>query len=149
MPYWGAQREVIQFSKPTHAVTRASTTLGALSTPWTDTITTTNASQGVRYEVAISTQCSSDEVLYAAITRAGTIIDRVGIYTAGGGSRENRSVLSGIDLPASAATHTYEIIVASNSGNTVTVNSTVSTSTAASLTADGVSSMQLELVETA
>lgn len=133
-----------RYSKPTHGVTRASTTLGSLSTAWTDTATTVHADQIVEYDVAISAQCAGNEVIYVALTRGGTIIDRA--ITVGAGNIENRIPLSGWDAPGSAGTFTYEIYVASNAGSTITVNATPNTSTAISQTSDGVSSMRLRPV---
>jgi hypothetical protein len=137
----------IKFNKPTHATTRSSTTLGSLGTPWTNTVTTDGTYTKVQYQVNISLQCAADEVLHAALVCAGTIIDRVVSYTAGAGNRENRIVFGGIFSPGGAGTYTFEVYVASNSGGAITVNSTVNTSTATSLTSDGVSSMQLRAVE--
>lgn len=134
----------MRLSRPTHASTRSSSTLGSLNNVWSDTIATVHGDQAVIYEVHVSLQCANDEVIYLALTRAGTIIDRVVVYEAGAGNRENRGVMSGYDLPGSASTHTYEVFVASAAAGTVTVNSTVSTSTTGSNTSDGVSSMRLQ-----
>lgn len=139
--------DTIQFSQPADGATRASTTLGALSTPWTDDITTTALRPSVKYDVVISCQCASNETLYAALTCDGTIIDRVQ-FIQGAGTNENRIQLSGIHTPSVGA-HTYGVFLASNSGGSVAVNTSVDTSTTVSTTADGVSSMQLQPVVTA
>lgn len=131
----------IQYSKPVHNSTRSSTNLGSLSTPWTDSITI-EADESVRYQVQVSMQCAADEHLYIALARDGTIIDR-GRFHSIQGQLQNHGILMGVDSPSVGA-HTYEVYVGSNSGGTVTVTSTPTTSIAVSTTADGVSSMQLQ-----
>lgn len=136
---------VVYYSQPVDGATRASATLGPLNTPWTDSITV-DASQAVRYVVNPSMQCSANTVMYVALSRNGTIIDRRYAGYEGSGY-EARDLFSGIDSPG-AGTHTYEVIVASSTG-TITLNTSVDTSTAGATGADGVSSMMLEAVTTA
>lgn len=142
-----APLSVIQFSRPTNGATRASTTIGSLSTPWTDSITTTASLPGVKYDVAISGTNSGDNIYWVALACDGTIVDRAIVYPAGGGTRTNRGHLEGVDTPSTGA-HTYEVLVGCS--GTETIQSTVSTSTDGTiLTSAGVSSMQLQLVATA
>lgn len=142
-----APLSVIQFSKPTDGATRASTTIGSLSTPWTDSITTTSALPGVKYDVDISGTNSADNIYWVALACDGTIVDKAIIYGAGGGTRTNRGHLGGVHTPSTGA-HTYEVLV--GGGGTETIQSVVSTSTDGTiLTSKGVSSMQLQLVATA
>lgn len=136
----------IQFTKPTHNATRASSTLGSLSTPWSDSITTTTTLPSVRYAIQLSSQGDSNSVHYAALVCDGTIVDRMAYYNAGDGSRQNSGTIVGVHTP-SIGSHTYEVYMAIHSG-TLTISSTPSTSTAADLTGDGVSSMQLQLTVT-
>lgn len=140
--------DAVQFSQPTQASTRASATLGALNNAWTDTVTTTADRPRVRYNLSLSGQANGDTLVMCALTCAGTIMDRGAGYL-GGTNRETRVNLAGIHNPGAANTYTYEVFVGSLGAETITVNSTIDTSTATSLTADGVSSLQLQAVAVA
>lgn len=137
---------VTQYSQPTDGTTRASSTFGSLGTAWTDTVTTTAALPRVAYRIQVSFQLSADAIGYIGLTRGGTLIERRLVYTAGAGTRENVGILLGVDNPGAANTYTYEVVVSTNGGETMTVNSSTDTSTAASLTADGNSHMLLNAV---
>ncbi len=144
-PEPAAAAPAIQFSKPTHGSTRSSTTLGSLNNVWSDTVTTTEAFPAVRYSIDVSCQADADTVMYVGLARGGVLLDRCNVYNAGSGARQNRGYLGGVDVPGAAGAYTYEVYVAVNSGS-LTVASTVTSDLAASLTADGVSSMQLQAV---
>lgn len=138
----------VQFSQPTHGSTRASSTMGSLNNAWSDTVTTTASLPRVKYNLAFSAQADGDTLVLVALACGGTIMDRGGGYL-GGTNRETRVVLSGIHNPGAASTYTYEVYAGSLGAETITVSSTIDTTTSASLTADGVSSLQLQPVAVA
>ena len=136
---------VVQVSRPTHGTTRASSALGSLVDPWTDTITVA-AGESVRYTVTLSAQCAGNETMYMGLRVNGVLIDSCPFYTAAHGGNENRVDLSGVHTPAEPGELTLEVLVASNSGSTVTLSSVAATTLPLLSTRNGVSSMQLEKV---
>lgn len=146
IPPGGGDAVVILKSKPTHASTRTNVVLGSLNNPWTQVVTTDAEHPDVKYEIEISAQLGADELLYVALVCDGVIVDRMSVYTAGAGNRENRGSMGGSHTPA-AGVHTYEVYFATG-GSTVTVNSVVDVSTATGVNPNGVSSMQLSVGNT-
>ena len=140
----GPQSSPITFTHPANGVTRNSNVLGPLSTPWTSSINTTPSLPNVKYDLRISAQVGSDTLIYFALVRNGIIIDRGTAYI-GGADRELPCHICGIDDPGIGAI-VYEVYVASHTATLLTVSSVVNISTAVSLTADGVSSLQLQAV---
>lgn len=136
----------VELYAPAAQVTRASATLGAMSTAWTDDITL-GSGESIRYDIKVPYQTSGNERVYAALMVDGTMVDRTQWYS-GGGDVEQHMLLRGIYSPGAAATYTCEVYIASNSGGTMYVQPTMSTSTSTANNTDKGAQMVLEAVTT-
>ena len=135
----------LYISNPTDGVTRSSTTLGALSTAWEDTLYVPNG-YGIRYRVDVSMACAGDEVLYLALIENSTLVDRTTVYQTNPSTFTNRGYLNGVILGAGDADSIMRVYVASHSGSEITVHSTADTGLTIDPNGKGVSIMTLELV---
>lgn len=141
----GGGSSTLYYSRPTHAVTRASDALGSFSVPWTDSVVTPGSSQAIRYDVDVSMQASGANLLGAGLKVGSTLIDWAQGFL-NSDNRETRIKFSGVYVAATAGTYTFEVLGSCSGGGTATVSATQDTSTAYDATKNGVSSMTLQLV---
>lgn len=116
-----------------NGATRASTTYGALSTPWTVTIPVIEG-QVVELTAQVALSCSADQTMYVAFRRASTTIYENTHYTTSPDVRANVVTHIWRDTTPGTGDVTYEIYVASNSGGTVTLRNGATLDTTIELT---------------
>lgn len=135
-------------SVPTDGTTVASSTYASLGTPWTDEVSI-GEGQAIKYDLRTSTQISTGR-MYVALAVGGTIITRRQLYSGAGGVETN-GILMGVYEPGVAGTYTFEVLMASDSAGTVTVNTTVDTTidTSSTFARDSLSQLILEPVTVA
>lgn len=122
-----AQR--MKVSKPLDGVTRASTTLGSLGTPWT-AVQTVPAEVVVEIDFTVSWQISVNDVAYFAVARDGTVIFKTGpLLVADVGTRTNSAHFRWVDESPTLGDVTYEVYAASASGTLTIMNAGSGTST--------------------
>ena len=138
----GSSGSTTTVAEGTDGATRASTTLGAFSTPWTATITLATG-QVVDILVNMSVMCSADESMFIAIRRGSTTIYENPHYESNPNARCNVITHFWRDTTPGVGSITYEIYVASNAGGTITLKNGATLDTTKELT-QGKSIMRLE-----
>lgn len=123
----------LYYSSPTDGVTRTSTTMGALSTPWQLTVKDVLVGQIVELDLMCSMLLSADTMLYAGIARNSdsSLLQRGSGYNAAASTRSGFARISCIDEVPVAGDNVYDVYVASNSGTVTVQHGTLGLSTGA------------------
>lgn len=135
---------VTAVAQGTDGATRASSTYGPWSTPWTCPITVA-AGQVVDIIVTMAMLCSSDASIFMSIRRGSTTIYENPHYLPNPNARVAALTHFWRDTTPGTGTVTYEVYVASNGGETLTLKNGATLDTTIQLT-QGKSIMRLQAV---